>query len=80
MIDYIELPEGWTSEPCSNEHTLITSPSRYMVTIDFKSRCFRAGMSTHGRKTSSFEYTGRGWKTSLCHDAVKFLVDLENSP
>ncbi len=70
-----KLPEGWTTATLVGEQTLLTSPHKYMVTVDFDKRGFRSGMSTHGQLLNKTGYRGRGWKQQLVDDAVKWLVE-----
>lgn len=82
----LRIPDGWTLEPLERQpdHMLLTTPSpgRYMATIDFKLRGFRAGCSPIGRlvgeewNRSRKKYGGRGWKQAIVDDAVAHLQEV----
>lgn len=70
----------WTVELLRECHggpfAVIITPETYMMTIDFGARCFRRGISTHGKPTSTATFGGRGWKQALIGAAVRALDEL----
>lgn len=83
----LRIPDGWTLEPLERlpDYVLLTTPSsgcRYMATIDFGARGFRAGYCTTGRFVGEEwnkrrkQYGGRGWKQTLVDDTVVHLREV----
>jgi len=68
------IPSGWTYEPMvgMRNFAVIKGPDGF-VSLDFERRLFRGGWTTIGRPASTEKYTGRGWKSRLVTDAVKWL-------
>lgn len=76
----LSLPAGWSIDVdgYGRGHDVLTSPNRYMATIDWERRCFRSGISISGKAVNKKKYAGRGWKQSLLDAAVKWLEALES--
>lgn len=75
----VTLPNGWSVSPLdegSKVHVVIQSPHLVSVTVDFKARGFRAGMTSTGRLTSEGTYGGLAWKQKLVAAAVRWLDQL----
>ena len=69
-------PVGWKRERMGKNHEVFYAPNGLgMVTVDFEMRCFRPGIGTSGRPTSTKTYAGRGWKEAICIDAVAYLSE-----
>lgn len=85
-LDGLVVPEGWSLEglPRQPDHVLLSTPppGRYMATIDFHLRGFRAGYSTTGGLVGEAwnerrkKYGGRGWRQDLVDDAVAHLREV----
>lgn len=73
------VPQQWNLELIYGDYLLVTSPGRWMVTVDFDKRGFRAGHSVSARMTSTKKYEGRGWREKLVGDAVAWLQELEKA-
>ena len=73
MIDCLPLPDGWTSEPAGSLLTMIRHPAGYMVTIDWRMRVFRGGLTSIARPASTAKYAGRGWQQRIVADAIAWL-------
>lgn len=74
------LPAGWKIGPHGDdarysilEHAIARGG---FITLDWDRRCFRLGISTTGRQSSSAKYAGRGWKDAMMADAVKLLQEI----
>lgn len=69
------LPAGWESEDLGGDQHVLYSPSRLMVTVDFKRRDYWAGchpgVSTQGQ--AGVWVRGRGWRQKLVDHAVEWL-------
>jgi len=75
----IRVSAGWAVEDLEAKpgHTAIKSPSG-VVTIDFKMRVYRSGLSTTGRPLNTKMYGGYGWRAELIKDAVEWLSTAVN--
>lgn len=71
------VPEGWTVETRNADEEIISSPSRYHVTLDWADRKPRPGITTVGKAINETEYKGRGWQKRMIDDALAFLEKLE---
>jgi hypothetical protein len=72
------LPLGWTSE-VHFKHFLVIHGARYgFVTIDWKQRVYRLGISYSGMKYGDRTYEGRGWKRKLFIDAITALQEIQD--
>ncbi len=74
----LKLPDGVTLEVDGYGigFDLVKSRLGY-VTIDWRERCFRAGISSIGQRINPREYRGAGWRQMLVDDAVSWLGKLE---
>lgn len=76
------LPAGWKREefPDWPDFALYTEPQfGGMVTVDYKVRGFRLGMSRHGPQSGTHNsYAGRGWRRELEVDATAHLFAAVN--
>lgn len=74
-----EMPVGWTYEPMIGRRgfAVISCAGIGGVTLDFERRVFRGGWSFTGRTENEIKYTGRGWKSRMIYDAVKWLTGVE---
>jgi hypothetical protein len=66
---------GWSFEYFPEwECGVFSAPAKAgLVTVDYKQRAFRTGMTFRGRNDSEQEYAGRGWKRRLEADAIVYL-------
>lgn len=74
------VPNGWRMEQIDGwpEHSLVTSPSGGMVTIDWTQRVFRLGFVLMGPRSGPEEIPlGRGWRQALIDAAVGDLEALK---
>jgi hypothetical protein len=75
----VTLPTGWTVERWgrADDQTYVikAAPEERLgsVTIAFKSRVFRRGISITGPGIATKPYKGRNWRMSLVADAVRDL-------
>jgi hypothetical protein len=79
----VKLPDGWLLEPYSKRDGddgffTLQSPTQppLWVTIDFKARKLRSGISTTGSTYATpgkINFEGRGWRQRLVDEGVKFL-------
>lgn len=69
-------PASWGREEITYApHCVVYTEPRYEghVTVDYKARVFRLGISTTGPANSTKQYVGRGWKRALELDATACL-------
>lgn len=77
----VYLPAGWKREDLADTpgFSLYTEPQfGGMVTVDYKARAYRLGMSRHGPVASTKQYGGRGWRDALEQDATACLYAAVN--
>ena len=74
----LKLPDGFSIEIDGHGvgFDLVRSKLGY-TTIDWRERCFRAGITSVGQRLNSREYKGTGWRQLLVDDAVMWLRKLE---
>lgn len=75
-----EIPKGWTMEPIPDAECFLIAAGTLMVTVDFRRRCARAGLTSFGRTISARKYVGHGWRKVLVRDAVEWLTGIANRP
>jgi len=78
IIQQLRLPEGWHVENLISRPKIIhiaTALYAHSVTVDLKDRVYRAGLVLEGVAVSTAAYSGAGWSTRLCADAVRWLQE-----
>lgn len=74
----LKLPDGFSIEVDGYGIGFDLIKSRLgLVTIDWRERCFRAGITTIGQRINPREYKGAGWRQMLVNDVVTWLRKLE---
>lgn len=78
MISAIEInvPVGWTGEPCGKDQIVYTRPGPHggFVTVDFGRRIYGTGMGTvRFAAVEGVEYRGKDWRQRLVADAIAYL-------
>lgn len=78
MFDKL-LPKYWGTEKYSKNYIIIKAYSnkvmRGCITVDFKNRQFRLGVSIFGNNGTK-KYLGRGWRGLLVKDAIEYLKEV----
>ena len=79
MKDEIRVPDGFSLKVDGYKlgADVVMSPGGYFATIDWRSRCFRSGMTMLGATVSQHYYKGSGWRQRLIDDTVKWLSKLD---
>lgn len=78
VIQQLRLPEGWHVENLISRPKIIhiaTAHYAHSVTVDLKDRVYRSGLVIQGAAVSTAAYSGAGWSTRLCADAVRWLYE-----
>lgn len=77
------IPIGWTVDHYTpgkpGDHLVVRAGHLGYVTLDFKRRGFRLGVSISGPTVGDATYTGAGWRDRLVADAVTALAAPRNA-